>query len=199
MARAGRLKKPELTGQAHRALNDALHQLHAYAKYPPLTSLEGALAQTGVPYASRATIHNAFSSTRLPRVGLVDALAVELASRVRNTDPEKIDAVSIAFDNLWFLADLEDRQHQAGAEKMADSTESSPSADEGNSGAASLPALTLAPSTTIALPSAEQPDMSVRLRLLDVPDQGLLRKLLKEPELMTRLCLETVRTIVTLW
>ncbi|MFD3378950.1 MULTISPECIES: hypothetical protein [unclassified Streptomyces] len=197
MARAGRLRKPELTGQAHRALNDALHQLHAYAKYPPLTSLEKALAQTGVPYASRATIHNAFSSTRLPRVGLVDALVVELASRVRNTDPEKIDAVSIAFDNLWFLADSEDRQRQAQASKMADSTESGPSADESNSGAAGLPALTHAPST-IALPSAEQPDMSVRLRLLDPPAQGLLRKMFKDPELIKRSCLEAVQTIAML-
>lgn len=110
MARAGRLRKPVLTGEAHQALNEALHQLHAYARYPSLSSLETALEGNGVRRASRATIHNAFSSVRLPRVDLVDALAVELARQVRNVEEEAIDQVGNIFDNLWFLADLEDRE-----------------------------------------------------------------------------------------
>ncbi|WP_329239673.1 hypothetical protein OHB07_38780 (plasmid) [Streptomyces sp. NBC_00111] len=120
MARAGRLRKPMLTGEAHQALNEALHQLHAYARYPSLSSLETALEGNGVRRASRATIHNAFSSARLPRVDLVDALAVELARQVRNVEEGAIDKVGNIFDNLWFLADLEDRERSRPEEMSSE-------------------------------------------------------------------------------
>ncbi|MCF3103233.1 hypothetical protein IPZ58_16840 [Streptomyces roseoverticillatus] len=91
----------------HRALNDALHELHLVAKGPSLTTMVKGLKN--VPGASRTTIYNAFSSQRLPMSGVVDALVVYLAERVRNVSPAQVDAVSNHFDNLWYLAEAEAR------------------------------------------------------------------------------------------
>ncbi|MCX4657566.1 hypothetical protein OG249_37550 [Streptomyces microflavus] len=129
MARTGRLRKPVLVGEAHQALNDALHQLHAYARYPSLTSLVDALASNGVERASRSTIHNAFSSTRLPRVDLVDGLVVEMAGRVRHATEEKIDKACNLFDNLWFLADREDRERVRPQEMAQEEEQEEEAAD----------------------------------------------------------------------
>ncbi|WP_424886888.1 hypothetical protein [Streptomyces sp. XH2] len=97
----------------HRALNDALHELHLVAKCPSLTTMVKGLKN--VPGASRTTIYNAFSSKRLPMSGVVDALVVYLAERVRNVSSAQVDAVSNHFDNLWYLAEAEARSHAASA------------------------------------------------------------------------------------
>ncbi|MEV5376062.1 hypothetical protein AB0L26_08820 [Streptomyces nondiastaticus] len=107
VGRAGRLSKPDIPYKMHRALNDALHQLHLVAKSPSLTTMVKGLKD--VPGASRTTIYNAFSSQRLPMSGVVDALVVYLAERVRNVSPAQVDAVSSHFDNLWCLAEAEAR------------------------------------------------------------------------------------------
>ncbi|MGW1876342.1 hypothetical protein [Streptomyces sp. NPDC001975] len=186
MARAGRLKKPVLTGEAHRALNDALHQLHAYAKYPTLTSMEEALQGNGVRLASRATIHNAFSSTRLPRVDLVDALAVDLSARIRNVEPETIDKVSIMFDNLWFLADIEDREQDDQRKDMtADaSTDETPDREV----PARVPELLPAPAReALPVPNAwGEPNVGLRVRLR-LAEDGAYRSALLDPAWRHRL------------
>ncbi|WP_046733708.1 hypothetical protein [Streptomyces humi] len=182
MARAGRLKKPILTAEAHRALNNAPHQLHVYAKYPTLTSMEDTLEGDRVPLASRATIHNAFSSTRLPRVGLVDALAVDLAARIRNVEPEMIDKVSVIFDNLWFLADIEDRQREDDqSEEMTQdvSWDAAPDSAARADAPELLPALARPAS---AAPMGTPLDLSVRLRLQ--PDQGRWRSAIHENRML---------------
>ncbi|MEU0738638.1 hypothetical protein [Streptomyces sp. NPDC006134] len=95
------------------------------------------LRKKKVPGVSRTTIYNAFSSQRLPMAGVVDAVVVYLADQVRHVTPEQVDAVSIRFDNLWYLAEAEARSH-------ATSTSSPPrSEDTGTAGAGvlSVPAL----------------------------------------------------------
>ncbi|MFE4059619.1 hypothetical protein ACFXP3_25575 [Streptomyces sp. NPDC059096] len=95
----------------HRALNDALHELHLVAKGPSLTTMSRDLMERRVPGVSRTTIYNAFSSQRLPMPGAVDAIVVYLADQVRNVTPEQVDAVAVHFDNLWYLAEGEARSH----------------------------------------------------------------------------------------
>lgn len=111
MGRAGRLSKPDIPHRMHRALNDALHELHLVAKGPSLSRMAEDLRKKRVPGVSRTTIYNAFSSQRLPMAGVVDAVVVYLADQVRHVTPEQVDAVSIRFDNLWYLAEAEARSH----------------------------------------------------------------------------------------
>ncbi|MFC4512458.1 hypothetical protein [Streptomyces ehimensis] len=113
MGRAGRLRKPDIPHWMHRALNDALHELHLVAKSPSLTTMVKGLKD--VPGASRTTIYNAFSSRRLPMPDVVDALAVYLAGRVRNVSSGQVDAVAHHFDSLWRLAEAEARYHASAS------------------------------------------------------------------------------------
>lgn len=113
MGRAGRLSKPDIPHRMHRALNDALHELHLVAKAPSVTAMVKGLQD--VPGASRTTVYNAFSSRRLPMAGVVDAIVVYLAEQVRHVTPPQVDAVSIHFDNLWRLAEAEARSHPTPA------------------------------------------------------------------------------------
>ncbi|GGX40999.1 hypothetical protein GCM10010353_65480 [Streptomyces chryseus] len=121
MGRAGRLSKPDIPHRMHRALNHALHELHLVAKAPSLSRMAGGLRKRKVPGVSRTTIYNAFSSQRLPMAGVVDATVVYLADQVRNVTAEQVDAVSIHFDNLWYLAEAEARSHPTSAPTPPDS------------------------------------------------------------------------------
>ncbi|MFB6555912.1 hypothetical protein [Streptomyces sp. NPDC056405] len=192
------MQKPELSLGAHSALNDALHRLHRLAKYPSLNSMAAALAARKVNDASRTTIYNAFSSSRLPMPGLVDAVVVELASRVRNVTPEQIDAACVGFDNLWFLADFEDR-HGKGETARTDEDErvSADGPAEGDR----LPVVWRA-GQTVLVPRAgfeSLLDSNVRLRGLSEPSLQRLSKMLKDPDYMSSLvaaCLTTMRGLI---
>ncbi|MFF4819850.1 hypothetical protein ACFY2K_35340 [Kitasatospora sp. NPDC001309] len=74
--------------------------------------MANALAARSVPDASRTTIYNAFTHTRLPMAGLVDALVVELLSRIKGIPHEQIDSISSTLNQLWIQADDEDRARQ---------------------------------------------------------------------------------------
>ncbi|MFI9255211.1 hypothetical protein [Streptomyces sp. NPDC053069] len=104
------------------------------------------LRKKRVPGVSRTTIYNAFSSQRLPMAGVVDAVVVYLADQVRHVTPEQVDAVSIRFDNLWYLAEAEARS-QAEARSHATSTSPPPHSEAtGTAGAATLSVPALAAS-----------------------------------------------------
>ncbi|MEV0580931.1 hypothetical protein [Streptomyces sp. NPDC050392] len=92
-----------------------MHELHLRAGRPTLSDLARALAG-GV---SRSRLHDAFTSGRLPRWEVVDALVETLGSRARGTTPEQeIDR----FHALWQNAVPEGR-HQ---EPMASALEAKP-------------------------------------------------------------------------
>lgn len=86
MGRPGVFRKPELDGYEHREFNNALHRLHLLAGRPSLTTMARELQAAGM---SRSSIHDAFSSTRLPQWHVVDALLEILASRAPGRTPEQ--------------------------------------------------------------------------------------------------------------
>ncbi|MFJ7902389.1 DUF5710 domain-containing protein [Streptomyces sp. NPDC096198] len=97
MGRAGRLRKPELTG-SHAELNTALHALHKGAGLISLSAMVRALEGAGI---SRSTIYDAFSSRRLPSWDVVDALVEVLATKHPQMAPEEVQP---RFHRLWLSA-----------------------------------------------------------------------------------------------
>lgn len=97
MGRAGRLRKPDVSG-SHAKLNAALHALHKGAGLPPLASMVRALEGAGI---SRSTVYDAFSSTRLPSWEVIDALVEVLAAKHPRTSPEEVQP---RFYDAWLLA-----------------------------------------------------------------------------------------------
>ncbi|WP_327667943.1 MULTISPECIES: hypothetical protein [unclassified Streptomyces] len=72
----------------------ALHELHLRAGRPTLSDLAKSLEGS----VSRSRLHDAFTSGRLPRWEVVDALVETLGSRARGTTPEQeLDR----FHTLW--------------------------------------------------------------------------------------------------
>ncbi|MFJ1954631.1 hypothetical protein ACIOGT_25775 [Streptomyces microflavus] len=180
------MQKPELSPGAHSALNDALHRLHQLAKYPSLNSMAAALTAREVNDASRTTIYNAFSSSRLPMPGLVDAVVVELASRVRNVTPEQIDAACVGFDNLWFLADFEDR-HRMG--ETARTGEDERVSANGRAEGDRLPVVRRGGQTVLVSRAGHESLVNShgRLRELSELSRQHLSKMLKDPDYMSDL------------
>lgn len=86
MGRPGVFSKPDLVGHEHRKFNDALHHLHLLAGLPSLTVMARELCGAGM---SKSSIYDAFSSTRLPRWPVVDALIEILASRAPGVTAEQ--------------------------------------------------------------------------------------------------------------
>ncbi|MFJ4189431.1 hypothetical protein [Kitasatospora sp. NPDC089509] len=85
-----------------------------------------ALATHSVPDASRTTIYNAFTHSRLPMASLVDALVVELLSRIKGLPHDQIDSYALTLSQLWMQADDEDRAKPPGlAASVPKSTTSS--------------------------------------------------------------------------
>jgi len=97
MGRAGRLRKPVLTG-SHAELNAALHDLHKGAGLVSLSAMVRALEGAGF---SRSTIYDAFASTRLPSWEVVDALVEVLATKHPQMSPEEAQP---RFHRLWLNA-----------------------------------------------------------------------------------------------
>lgn len=94
MGRAGRLRKPKLSG-SHGRLNTALHELHKEAGLTSLSVMARALEGAGI---SRSTIYDAFSSTRLPSWHVVEALVEVLGTKHPQGTPEEIGP---RFYELW--------------------------------------------------------------------------------------------------
>ncbi len=86
MGRPGFFRKPDLTGREHREFNDALHRLHLLAGRPSLTVMAREVRGAGI---SRSSIHDAFSSVRLPQWHVVDALLEILASKAPGLTAEQ--------------------------------------------------------------------------------------------------------------
>lgn len=97
MGRAGRLRRPELSG-AHEELNASLHRLHLLAGRPSLTEVARVLAGAGI---SRSTIHDAFCSRRLPKWRVIDALVEVLSSQAPGGRPEEDQMV---LHEVWLRA-----------------------------------------------------------------------------------------------
>lgn len=112
MGRPGELKRPQLPEGPLKDLVDALHELHLRAGRPTLSDLARSL-EGGV---SRSRLHDAFTSGRLPRWEVVDALVETLGSRARGTTPEQeLDR----FHALWQSA-------VAGSDRPEPATASEP-------------------------------------------------------------------------
>ncbi|MDX3855238.1 PP2C family protein-serine/threonine phosphatase [Streptomyces sp. AK02-01A] len=118
MGRAGYLRKPELRG-AHAELNAALHRLHLHAGLPSLADIAAQLRHSGI---SRSTVHDAFSSQRMPKWKVVDALVEILASQTPGGRPEEDQAVLHA---VWLRAAQgnEARHSSSGAGSADEATE----------------------------------------------------------------------------
>ncbi|MGW7582722.1 hypothetical protein ACWGKU_28715 [Kitasatospora sp. NPDC054768] len=118
MGVAGQLSRPDLSPGAHRTLNEALHQLHSYARYPSVGSIATDMKKRSksvpssrrVPVPSRTTIYNLFCSPRLQNWDFTHDMAVHLAGRVRWVTPEQVHSVSVVIDRLCRLAYEEARQ-----------------------------------------------------------------------------------------
>uniref|UniRef100_UPI003F498DD9 hypothetical protein n=1 Tax=Streptomyces sp. CA-136453 TaxID=3240050 RepID=UPI003F498DD9 len=94
VGRPGELKRPQLPDGPLKNLVDALHELHLRAGRPTLSDLARALGGR----ISRSRLHDAFTSGRLPRWDVIDALVEILGSRARGTTPEhELDR----FHALW--------------------------------------------------------------------------------------------------
>ncbi|WP_158553881.1 hypothetical protein [Micromonospora deserti] len=93
------LKRPGSLPDEARALNDALHDLHARAGRPSLTTM---VRWIGAGVASRSRIHEAFISARVPDWGLLDVLVEQLANKVP-AGPDPGDEVR-RFYQLWLAA-----------------------------------------------------------------------------------------------
>ncbi|WP_043473771.1 hypothetical protein [Kitasatospora sp. MBT66] len=112
MGVAGQLSRPDLPPGAHRTLNEALHQLHSYARYPSVGSIATDMKKSSksvpaphrAPVPSRTTIYNLFCSTRRQNWDFTHDVAVHLAGRVRWVTPEQVHSVSIIIDRLCRLA-----------------------------------------------------------------------------------------------
>jgi FOG: WD40 repeat len=112
-----RLARPTGGGNAFRALNNALHDLHALASWPSLDEIcaylrleDARRKREGLEYArlsgiSRVNISRLFSSAKLPRPDLLLAVVEYLAKRAYRLDVEK---VLDRFDQLWRRALSED-------------------------------------------------------------------------------------------
>ncbi|MDG4764426.1 hypothetical protein O7632_09965 [Solwaraspora sp. WMMD406] len=92
-------KRPGSLPNEARALNDALHDLHARAGRPSLTTM---VSWIGAGVASRSRIHEAFISARVPDWGLLDVLVEQLADKVP-AGPDSGDEVH-RFHQLWLAA-----------------------------------------------------------------------------------------------
>lgn len=169
MARSGRLKRPKLAGAAHWQLNNALHSLHAYALYPSLSSLERALRANGVPYASRTTIHNAFSGTRLPTPAVAGGLTVVMAQQAPYAVEGAVDKACLIVNELWKWADKEDRE--GVGHEQTDTEAEAEAARSGDSTAVAVTRVGLPPAVHRALPSAEDSELFSTERVLAEPER----------------------------
>ncbi|MDX2819232.1 PP2C family protein-serine/threonine phosphatase [Streptomyces sp. PA03-5A] len=117
MGRAGQLHKPQIGG-AHGELKAALHRLHLHAGRPSLADIARQLSGAGI---SRSTVHDAFSSPRLPKWRVIDALVEILSAQTPGGRPEEDQAV---LHEVWLRAAQEsDEQHAAPIRRASDETE----------------------------------------------------------------------------
>ncbi|MFJ9608513.1 hypothetical protein ACIRS1_19470 [Kitasatospora sp. NPDC101176] len=131
MGQPGHLRQPDLPPGPHRTLNEALHQLHFYARYPSLTSIRVGLGKIDDPrkrpdpdretyVPSRTTVYNAFSSDRLPAWDFTNALGYYLAGRVHGVTPEQVHQASTVIDNLCRVAHMAaHRRDEAPSDRAA--------------------------------------------------------------------------------
>lgn len=98
MGRPGVLRKPDLPEGRHRDLNEALHRLHLLAGRPSLSVMSQKLRGAGI---SRSSIHDAFTSRRLPQWRVVDALIEILGAAAPTTTVEQ--QLSL-LNELWLRA-----------------------------------------------------------------------------------------------
>jgi len=90
-------KRPDLPPGALRELIDALHSLHLAAGYPSTRTLHDDLETAGV---SHTTIHNVFTTGRLPRWGVVDVLTEAMAKRAGRDESAEVGRIR----DLWARA-----------------------------------------------------------------------------------------------
>ncbi|MFI0915588.1 hypothetical protein [Streptomyces abikoensis] len=94
MGRPGEFKRPVLSKGPLKDLNEALHELHLRAGLPTLSVMSKEVGHR----VSRSSLHEAFTGTARPPWDTVDALVEILATRARQTSPEReIDR----FQQLW--------------------------------------------------------------------------------------------------
>jgi len=125
MGRPGAIKQPPLPPGARRDLNQQLHMLHQRAGCPTTRGIAKSLG--GRP--GHTTIHNAFTKAKLPSLGVVTAVALQLAERARDlgteTDREEsLDNIDRRIDRLWKQARYEEdaRANEAEPPPMSDAT-----------------------------------------------------------------------------
>ncbi|MFB7616285.1 hypothetical protein [Kitasatospora sp. NPDC056181] len=70
--------------------------------------MEKELRALAVPFASAATIHNAFAGARLPKGELVVGLVKVLGPRVHGANPEDLLELERRFRLLWLQAEVEE-------------------------------------------------------------------------------------------
>ncbi|MFF2041920.1 hypothetical protein ACFVVX_15945 [Kitasatospora sp. NPDC058170] len=99
MGRSGKNKRPALPDGPLKTLNDALRDLHLKAGQPSLAEMARAIA--GGP--SRSSLHDALTSSNLPKRDTIDALVGVLVPRVRGLDA---DEAFDRFNQLWLAAAL---------------------------------------------------------------------------------------------
>jgi excisionase family DNA binding protein len=127
------LNKPPLTEGAHKSLNTLLHSLHLKAGHPSCRQLEKEIGQAGI---SRSTIHDAFSSLRLPALDVVMALVDHLTDKAPMANPKRAKVNRRLVYDMWVRAaqwlsdeadrgELGTRQGNAGASSMQLAQESS--------------------------------------------------------------------------
>lgn len=110
------LGKPDLPQGAHKSLNRLLHSIHVRSGRPSCRQMEneinkgkekasGSLDGTADKvWISRSTIHDAFSSTRLPALEVVHALVDLLARRGPLANPERAAINRRLMCELWVRA-----------------------------------------------------------------------------------------------
>ncbi|SDP62328.1 DNA binding domain-containing protein, excisionase family [Streptomyces sp. cf386] len=117
------LGKPDLPEGAHRSLNRLLHSIHVRAGMPSCRQMEKEVnhekeREPGGPsdktWISRSTIHDAFSSARLPALEVVYELVDLLTRRGPLANPERAAINRRLMCELWVRA-AERRQDGGGA------------------------------------------------------------------------------------
>lgn len=120
------LGKPDLPEGAHRSLNRLLHSIHVRAGMPSCRQMEkevnhGKEKDPGDPsdktWISRSTIHDAFSSTRLPALEVVNELVDLLTRRGPLANPERAAINRRLMCELWVRA--AERQQDGGDTVLA--------------------------------------------------------------------------------
>ncbi|MCG8920282.1 tetratricopeptide repeat protein, partial [Actinokineospora sp. PR83] len=156
-------RRPDLPDGPLRALNDALHELHARTGHRSSRWIAGELRERhgrGAP--SHTKIHQMFTSPELPRPELLDWVVAVLAERVRGLDP---DTECDRLAGLWNHA-FDDRRNRRRTPRPtpAPTLDADPTVDAGPIPPANTPASDQLIDPVHAVALAGRPTIEAKIR-----------------------------------